>query len=111
MDILFLCSIGDDHLETMNINSDFAPDHVHTVENNKVNELSKVVQNGCTFELIEEDSCDTQTIQKSQEIDLSEICPVGPQKASLLYPLEYIIDVTDEKETIVGVLPIQYNLN
>ncbi|XP_039182718.1 nucleolar protein 11 [Crotalus tigris] len=77
-------SIGDDHLETMNMNSDFVPDHAHTVENNKMDELSKIIQNGCTFELIEEDSCDTQTIQKSQEIDQSEICPVGPQKASLL---------------------------
>ncbi|XP_015668448.1 nucleolar protein 11 [Protobothrops mucrosquamatus] len=77
-------SIGDDRLETMNMNSDFVPDHVHTVENNKMDELSKIIQNGCTFELIEEDSCDTQTIQKSQEIDQSEICPVGPQKASLL---------------------------
>ncbi|KAG8129288.1 hypothetical protein E2320_016018 [Naja naja] len=77
-------SIGDDHLETMNMNSDFVPDHVHTVEHNKMDELSKIVQNGCTFELIEEDSCDTQTIQKSQEIELSEICPVGPHKATLL---------------------------
>ncbi|KAL7989611.1 hypothetical protein Chor_012277 [Crotalus horridus] len=77
-------SIGDDRLETMNMNSDFVPDHVHTVENNKMDELSKIIQNGCTFELIEEDSCDTQTIQKSQEIDQNEICPVGPQKASLL---------------------------
>lgn len=90
---MFLCSIGDDHLETMNMNSDFVPDHVHTVENNKMDELSKVVQNGCTFELIEEDSCDTQIIQKSQEIELSGICPVGPHKATLLYPLEYIFDV------------------
>ncbi|ETE71874.1 Nucleolar protein 11, partial [Ophiophagus hannah] len=77
-------SIGDDHLETMNMNSDFVPDHVHTVEHNKMDELSKIVQNGCTFELIEENSCDTQTIQKSQEIELSEICPVGPHKATLL---------------------------
>ncbi|XP_070596439.1 nucleolar protein 11 [Erythrolamprus reginae] len=77
-------SIGDDHLETMNVNSDFVPDHVNTVENNKMDELSKVVQNGGTFELIEEDSCDMQTIQKSQEIEQSEICPVGPHKATLL---------------------------
>ncbi|XP_063149558.1 nucleolar protein 11 [Candoia aspera] len=77
-------SIGDDHLETMNMNLDFVPGHVHTVQNNKMDELSKVVQNGCTFELIEEDGCDTQTIQKPREIDLSEICPVGPYRATLL---------------------------
>ncbi|KAF7238248.1 Nucleolar protein 11 [Varanus komodoensis] len=79
-------SIGDDCLEAMNVNLDSVPSCAHNAHNSKTEKQSKIVQNGFSSELMEEDSCDTQLNLKSDTVDTSEICPVGPQKAALLYP-------------------------
>ncbi|XP_062976086.1 nucleolar protein 11 [Elgaria multicarinata webbii] len=77
-------SIGDDRLEAMNMNSDSVAGCVHSQHNNKMEKQTKIIQNGFSSELMEEDGCDTQLIQKSHVMDTSEICPIGPQKATLL---------------------------
>ncbi|XP_034959890.2 nucleolar protein 11 isoform X1 [Zootoca vivipara] len=77
-------SIGDDHLEEMNVKLDYVAGCVDTLHNNRMGKQSKVIQNGFTSELLEEDTCDTPLTQKSHMTYTREICPVGPQKATLL---------------------------
>ncbi|XP_061471553.1 nucleolar protein 11 [Rhineura floridana] len=77
-------SIGDDRLEEMNLHLDSVAGCVDIVHNNKTEQQSKVIQNGFSSEPLEEESCDTQLTQKSQVMDANDICPVGPQKATLL---------------------------
>ncbi|XP_066472065.1 nucleolar protein 11 [Tiliqua scincoides] len=74
--------LGDEHLKEMNLGSvaDYADDAHHS----KVEKQPKVIQNGFSSELLEEDGCDTELTQKSHATDASELCPVGPQKATLL---------------------------
>lgn len=70
----------------MNMNVDSVAGYIDTAHNRKMENESKVIQNGFNSELQEENSCDAQFIQKSQALDRSKFCPVGPQKAVLLYP-------------------------
>lgn len=67
----------------MNINVDSVAGYIDIVHNRKTD---KVIQNGFSTELLEENSCDARLTQKSHAVDESKLCPVGPQKAVLLYP-------------------------
>nr|XP_056722872.1 nucleolar protein 11 [Euleptes europaea] len=77
-------SLGDDSLEKMNVNIDSVTSYIDTAPNRKKEDQSKVIQNGFSSELLEENSCDAQLTQKSHAVDTSKLCPVGPQKATLL---------------------------
>lgn len=83
---LFFCSIGDDNLKDMNVNLDSVAD-TGVADCNIMEKQSKVTQNGFSSALVEEDSCDERLTQKSHVMPTSELCPVGPHKATLLYPL------------------------
>uniref|UniRef100_H9G3H4 Nucleolar protein 11 n=1 Tax=Anolis carolinensis TaxID=28377 RepID=H9G3H4_ANOCA len=77
-------SIGDDRLEATNVNLDALTCRVHTVHDNKMEKQSKITQNGFSSEPLEDDGCDAELPQKSSVKESKEMCPVGPQKASLL---------------------------
>ncbi|XP_060108921.1 nucleolar protein 11 [Heteronotia binoei] len=77
-------SISDDSLEEMNMNIDSVSGYIDTARNRKMENQSKVIQNGFSSEILEENSCDAQLTQKSHALDKSNFCPVGPQKAILL---------------------------
>ncbi|KAJ7317995.1 hypothetical protein JRQ81_004157 [Phrynocephalus forsythii] len=76
-------SIGDDRLETMNVNLDSMAGCVHIENNTTVEKKSKGIQNGFSSEPLEGVQ-NTQLALKSHVTDTSERCPVGPQKATLL---------------------------
>ncbi|XP_048346108.1 nucleolar protein 11 [Sphaerodactylus townsendi] len=77
-------SISDDSLEEMNVNIDCVASYIDPTPNRKKQNQSEVIQNGFSSELLEENSCDTQLTQTSHAVEPSKLCPVGPQKATLL---------------------------
>ncbi|XP_054834404.1 nucleolar protein 11 [Eublepharis macularius] len=77
-------SIGDDSLGETNINLDSVAGYIDIAHNRKMEKQSKVIQNGFNSEPPEENRCDARLTQKSHAVDTSKLCPVGPQKATLL---------------------------
>lgn len=84
----FLFSLGDERLKETNTSSGSEADSYDDVHHSKMEKQAKVIQNGFNSEPLEEDSCDKESTQKSHATDARGLCPVGPQKATLLYPLQ-----------------------
>lgn len=61
--------------------------YIDIADNDKVEKQTGTVQNGFNSEMLEDDISDIQLTQKPHMIDSNDSCPVGPQKAALLYPL------------------------
>lgn len=81
----FFYSISDDYLERTDVNLESVISYIDIEPNNK-EVKTEVVENGFNTEL-EEDGCDVAGMKETHMMDSVEFCPVGPQKAALLYPL------------------------
>ncbi|POI34614.1 hypothetical protein CIB84_001634 [Bambusicola thoracicus] len=77
-------SISDDYLERTDVNLESVISYIDIEPNNEVK--TEVVENGFNTEL-EEDGCDVTGTKATHMMDNVDFCPVGPQKAALLYPL------------------------
>ncbi|KAJ6656501.1 hypothetical protein lerEdw1_003790 [Lerista edwardsae] len=81
-------SLGDERLKETNASSGSVANPDDDAHHSKMETQAKVIQNGFSSEPLEEDGCDTESTQKSHAVDAGDLCPVGPQKATLLYPLQ-----------------------
>lgn len=81
----FFYSISDEYLERTDVDLESVISYIDIEPNNK-EVKTEVVENGFSTEL-EEDGCDVTGMKEIHMMDSVEFCPVGPQKAALLYPL------------------------
>jgi len=82
--ILFY-SISEAYLQRTDVNLESVICYIDVEFNNKEVKM-EIVENGFDAEL-EEDIWDTKITKETHQTADGEFCPVGPQKAALLYPL------------------------
>lgn len=80
---IFFYSTSEDHLKGVDVNLDSAICYVD-VECNDMEVKTEILENGFSEEM-DQDMCDTKIPKESQSD--GESCPVGLQKAALLYPV------------------------
>lgn len=85
MSEFFFHSISETHLENTDVNLDSVICYID-VESNKKEVKTEIVENGFSAQM-DQDMCGTKIPKESQSWSDDESCPVGPQKAALLYPL------------------------
>lgn len=83
MSEIFIYSVSEDHLKSVDVNLDSAICYVD-VELNDMEVKTEILENGFSEEM-DQDMCDTKIPQERRSV--GESCPVGLQKAALLYPL------------------------
>lgn len=85
MSKFFFHSISETHLENIDVDLDSVICYID-VESDKKEVKTEIVENGFGAQM-DQDMCDTKMPKESQSWSDDESCPVGPQKAALLYPL------------------------
>lgn len=85
MSEFFFHSMSEAHLQTLDVNVDSVICYID-VELDDKEVKTEIVENGFSAEL-DQDMCDTKMPQESHFRSGGESCPVGLQKAALLYPL------------------------
>ncbi|KAF4793671.1 nucleolar protein 11 [Turdus rufiventris] len=78
-------SISETHLENIDVDLDSVICYID-VESDKKEVKTEIVENGFGAQM-DQDMCGTKMPKESQSWSDDESCPVGPQKAALLYPL------------------------
>lgn len=82
---IFFCSISESYLQSIDVNLESVICYIDIEFNNK-EVKTEIVENGFNAEL-EQDIWDTKITKETHVTAGGEFCPVGPQKAALLYPL------------------------
>lgn len=85
MSEIFFYSISEAYLQRIDINLESVICYIDIEFNNK-EVKTEIVENGFNAEL-EQDIWDTKITKETHLTSDGEFCPVGPQKAALLYPL------------------------
>lgn len=82
---IFFYSISEACLQRTDVNLESISSYIDTEFNNK-EVKTEIVENGFSAEL-EQDICDSKSPEETRVPADGESCPVGLQKAALLYPL------------------------
>lgn len=85
MSEIFFHSISEAHLQNIDVNLDSVICYID-VEFDDKEVKTEIVENGFSAEM-DQDMCDTKIPKEAQSRSDGESCPVGLQKAALLYPL------------------------
>uniref|UniRef100_H0WGY3 Nucleolar protein 11 n=2 Tax=Otolemur garnettii TaxID=30611 RepID=H0WGY3_OTOGA len=80
---LFL-SIGDDCLQESDINMESVLGYIDTVEDEKMDKQTEILQNGFNPEEDNCDNCGQELKEKPQDTEETTSCPVTPKRAALL---------------------------